>query len=236
MGMISMALRVVVLAVAIAAVSDASVSAAEAPPRHITVTGEGTVSVVPDMAQLRAGVTTEGKTAREAGEANSKAMAAVLAAAKELGIAEKDIRTSRYAIQPVFDQGRPARERITGFRAVNTALLKIRDLDRSGDIIDRLTGAGANTTGGIDFLVSDPSKALDAARKEAIADAQRKADVYARAAGVAVGRPTSIVEQSASVPGPYPVALRAGAPTETPVAAGEVSLRVSVTVSFDLQR
>jgi uncharacterized protein YggE len=154
--------------------------------------------------------------------------------AKELGIAAKDIQTSRYAIQAVFDQNRP-RERITGFRAINTALIKIRDLDRSGEVIDRLTAAGANTVGGIDFLVSDPSKALDAARTEAIKDAQRKADIYARAAGVAVGRPNSIVEQSLSSM-PSPVAFRAGAATETPVAAGEISLRVSVTVSFDLQR
>lgn len=205
-------------------------------PRLITVTGEGTVSVAPDMAQLRAGVTTEGKTAREAAEANARTMTAVVAAAKEAGIADKDIQTSRYTIQPIFDQGRPPRERITGFRATNTALIKIRDLDRSGDIVDRLTAAGANAMGGIDFAVSDHSKALDAARTQAIADARRKAEVLARAAGVAVGRPTAIVEQGSSSPGPYPVALRAAAPTETPIAAGEISLRVTVSVSFDLQR
>ncbi len=204
---------------------------------QIRVSGEGTVSVEPDLAQLRVGVTTDAKTARDAADANSRAMAAVMAAVKSLGIAERDVQTSRYAIQPLYEQGgQPGRNRISGFQAVNSLMLKLRQLDRVGEVIDKLTAAGANTLSGVEFIVSDPSKHLDEARTQAIADARRKAELYAKAAGVALGQPFSIIEQSANMHNPPMMMARSAAAVETPIAAGERTLRVSVSVGFDLPR
>ena len=204
---------------------------------QITVTGEGTVSVAPDSANLRAGVITDAKTAQDAGSVNAAAMSAVMTVIKDAGIAAKDVQTFRYAIRPVYDGGRPVRERIIGFQASNSVIVTIRELDKIGSLIDRLVGAGANDMGGVEFTVSDGSKALDAARSEAIADARRKAEVFAKAAGVKIGAPLTITEQSSGLARPYPVMMRAsGAPPETPIASGEQSLHVTVAVSFELLR
>jgi uncharacterized protein YggE len=204
---------------------------------QIRVSGEGTVSIEPDVAQLRAGVTTDAKTARDAAEANSRAMSAVMTAVKALGITERDVQTSRYAIQPIYEQhGQPGRNRISGFQATNSLTLKLRQLDRVGEVIDRLTAAGANTLGGVEFIVSDPSKHLDEARAQAVADARRKAELYAKAAGVTLGQPFSIIEQSANMHNPPMMMARSATAPETPIAAGERTLRVSVSVGFDLQR
>ena len=203
---------------------------------RVTVNGEATISVEPDLAQLRAGVTTDAKTAHEAAEANSRTMNAVMAAARAAGIAERDLQTSRYSIQPIYEQGRPQRDRISGFQASNSLLLKIRQIDKLGEIIDRLVAAGANTMGGVEFLVSDPSKLLDEARTQAIADARRRAQLYATAAGVNLGGVFTITEQATGMPFPPMPMGRAAAAPETPIAPGERTLRLSVTVTFDLQR
>jgi uncharacterized protein YggE len=214
----------------------APASAQEPTQPRITVTGEASISVEPDVAQLRAGVVTDAKTAREAAEANSRTMNAVMAAVRALGIAERDVQTSRYSIQPTYEPARPQRDRISGFQATNSVTLKIRQIDKLGEIIDRLAVAGANSMGGVEFLVSDPSKQLDEARKQAIADARRRAELYASAAGVALGGVFSITEQSVGMPFPPMPMGRAAAAPETPIAPGERTLRLAVTVTFDLRR
>ena len=226
------------LAIAVLLAAALPAGAQETPQRpRITVSGEATVSVEPDLAQLRAGVTTDAKTAREAAEANSRAMNAVMAAVKALGIAERDVQTQGYVITPVYEGNQRPRERITGFLATNYLLLKVRQIDKLGEIIDRLVAAGANTMGGIEFIVSDPSKLLDDARAQAIADAKRRAELYAKAAGIALGPVHSITEQSAGMQFPPMMMTRgAAAAPETPVAPGERTLRVTVNVSFDLAR
>ena len=226
-----------ILALAVLLIFAAPAGAQDAAPRpQIRVSGEGTVSIEPDLAQLRVGVTTDAKTARDAAEANSRAMTAVTAAVKALGIAERDMQTSRYAIQPIYEQGgHPGRNRISGFQATNSLMLKLRQLDRVGEVIDRLTTAGANTLGGVEFIVSNPSKHLDEARSQAVADARRKAELYAKAAGVTLGQPFTLIEQSANMHNPPMMMARSAAAPETPIAAGERTLRVSITVSFDLR-
>ncbi len=203
---------------------------------HIRTQGEATVSVEPDLAILRAGVTTESKNARAAGEANARAMSAVMAAAKSAGVADRDMQTSRYAIQPLYEGNRPGRNRIVGFEATNSLTLKLRATDKIGDAIDSLIAAGANTIGGIEFVVSEPSKPLDVARTQAVEDARRKAELYAKAAGVALGAPVVIVEQSAGMSPPAPAMMARSAAQETPVAAGERTLRVTVAVTFEIGR
>ena len=166
----------------------------------ISVTGEATVSVPPDLAQIDGGVTSEAKTAREASDANNAAMGKVLLALKGAGIDEKDIQTSRLSLQPQNAPNRTGPPPIVGYRASNRVTIRLRDVTKVASVIDTLVGAGANDIGGINFMVSQASKLLDEAREQAIADARRKAEIYAKAAGVTLGAPLSISEEGA--PGP----------------------------------
>jgi len=229
--MIMTALRTLFSALVIAvACMPLSARAAE---RLVTVTGEATVSVAPDMVVIRIGVASQGKTAREASDANAKQMTAVLAAIKGAGIAERDLQTSRLSLQPQYDPNRNAPVRLLGFQANNQLTVKIRDIDKVPAILDRAIGAGANEMSGIEFAVSEQSKLLDQARAEAIADAHRKAALYARAAGAKLGQVVAIAEEGSAPPLAYPLkALRAGA--AVPVTPGEQTLRVVVTVSYEL--
>ena len=204
-------------------------------PHLITVTGDGEVAIVPDLAIIGAGVTTTGKTAREASEANAKTMNSVMAALKNAGIAEQDVQTARLSLHPVRDN-KSNELRITGFQASNQVTVKIRDLGKTADVIDRLVAAGANDIGGIQFVVSSPSKPLDEARVAAIADARRKAEIYAKAANVLLGAAVSITEEGGVAPGP--IMMRAARPeaASTPVSPGEQIQRISVAVSYELTR
>jgi len=143
---------------------------------RVIVTGEGDVAVAPDHAQITGGVTTRAKSVKEATDTNSKVMAAVTAALLEAGIEQKDIQTLRFSIQPVYaPQGPGTEPKLSGYSVSNQVRVKIRQIDKVGEILDRVIAAGATDLGGIAFLVSNPSKALDQAREVAIADARRKA-------------------------------------------------------------
>jgi uncharacterized protein YggE len=203
----------------------------QAADRLVTVTGEATVAVAPDMAVIRVGVTSAGKTAREASDINARQMTAVLAAIKDAGIGARDIQTSRLSLQPQYDPNRSGTARLLGFQATNQITVNIRDIDKLAGIIDQAIAAGANEMSGLEFVVSEQSKLLDQARDDAIADARRKAERYAKAAGVKLGAVTSISEEG-STPQPRLIqAMRAGA---APVAPGEQTLRAVVSVSYDI--
>ena len=205
---------------------------AQAVEKTVTVTGEATVGVAPDTAIIRIGVTSQEKTAREAGEANAKQMTSVLVAIKASGIAERDIQTSRLSLQPQYDPNKGGTARLTGFQATNQVTIRIRDIENLPSVLDRAIAAGANEMSGIEFVVSEQSKLLDQARDDAIADARRKAELYAKAAGVKIGHVISISEEGPPQPQPRPMqAMRAGA---VPVAPGEQTLRAIVTVSYEL--
>jgi uncharacterized protein YggE len=206
-----------------------------APPAVISVTGEASVSVAPDLAQIEGGVTSEAKTAREASDANNAAMGKVLLALKSAGIDEKDFQTTRLSLQPQTAPNRPGPSAIVGYRASNRMTIRLRDVTKLASVIDTLVGAGANDLGGINFMVSDASKLLDEARGQAIADARRKAEIYAKAAGVTLGAPLSISEGSA--PGPMPYRrMAAGIAESVPVAQGEERLQVTVSVSWAIKQ
>jgi hypothetical protein len=171
--------------------------------------------------QIDAGVATEAKTAREASDANNAAMGKVLLALKGAGIEEKDYQTSRLSLQP---ESAPSRTSgpptMVGYRASNRVTIRLRDVTKVASVIDTLVGAGANDIGGINFTVSQASKLLDDAREQAIADARRKAEIYAKAAGVTLGAPLSISEGNT----PVPVTFRrmaGGMAAAAPVAQGE---------------
>jgi uncharacterized protein YggE len=208
---------------------------AQVPPvATISVSGEAQVSVPPDLAQIDAGVSTEAKTAREASEANNAAMGRVLLALKGAGIDEKDFQTSRLSLQPQYAPNRSGPNAVVGYQASNRVTIKLRDVTKVAGTIDTLVGAGANNIGGINFMVSSASKLLDDAREQAIADARRKAEIYAKAAGVTLGSPVSISEEGA--PGPMPFRkMAAGMAASAPVAQGEETLQVTVSVVWAIK-
>jgi uncharacterized protein len=205
-------------------------------PAAISVTGEATVSVPPDQAQIDGGVTSDAKTAREASDANNAAMGKVLLALKGAGIDEKDYQTSRLSLQPQYAPNRSGPSPVVGYRASNRVTVRIRDVTKVAGIIDVLVGAGANDIGGINFVVSQASKLLDDARTNAIADARRKAEIYAKAAGVTLGEPLSISEEGGAAPvfRSNKMAI-GGMAAAAPVAQGEETLSISVSVSWGIK-
>jgi uncharacterized protein len=208
--------------------------AQSAPFTGIVVVGEGRVTVAPDYAQIASGVTIRGKTVKEASDANAKTMAAVIKALVDSGVAQNDIQTSRFSVQPVYVPQEPRTEpKLAGYSVSNQVRAKIRQIDKLGEILDRLITAGATDVGNVEFLVSDPSKALDQARSSAIADARRKAEVYARAAGIRLGQVEWITEASGfgQVPLRGQGAARAAAVS---IAIGEDTLEATVTVGFTI--
>ena len=180
------------------------------PEARVIVNGEGSVTVQPDYAQIGAGVTTKAKTVKEATDANAKLMAAITAALRDSGIAQKDIQTSRFSVQPVYAPPQPNTEpKLSGFSVSNQLSITIRQIATVGTILDRVIAAGATDVGGVEFLHSDLSKALDQAREAAVADARRKAELYARAAGLELGRVMWITEDPSFAPPVQMKALRA---------------------------
>jgi len=226
-----------VAAAASAAFSVSAYAEADQPPSVISVTGEARISVPPDLAQIDAGVTSEAKTAREASDANNAAMGKVLLALKGAGLDEKDYQTSRLSLQPQYSSAKssgPAT--IVGYRASNRVTIRLRDVAKVANVIDTLVTAGANEIGGINFMVSQASKLLDDARAQAVTDARRKAEIYAKAAGVTLGAPLSISEEGAAQP---LFRARMAAPmaaSATPVAQGEETLSITVGMTWAIKK
>jgi len=211
-------------------------AAAEIARPSISVTGEASISVPPDTVEIDAGLTTEAKNARDAMEANNAAMGKVLLALKSAGIAEKDFQTSRLSLTPQMVQRTPnsQAQQITGYVARNRVAIRLRDVTKVANIIDTLVNAGVNDMGGISFSVSNASKLLDDARAEAIADAKRKAEIYAKAANVTLGSAISISEEGGA-PAPVYRSKFAAAPASAPIAQGEETLHIAVSVSYEIK-
>src|ERR1700730_1473948 len=209
------------------------------PDGRVIVIGEGSVSLTPDYAQIESGVTNRARTVKEASDTNSKLMGAITSALLESGIDQKDVQTSRFSVQPVYAPQEPRTEpKLIGYSVSNHVRVKIRQIGNVGEILDRLVTAGVTDVGNISFLVSDPSKALDQARKAAITDARRKAEVYAEASGLRLGRGIMVTGESGFAPS-VPMQARgasAALVAPVPIAPGEDTFRVKVTVGFDIAR
>jgi hypothetical protein len=228
-------MRYASIAAAVALALSAPALAQSDVPPAISVTGEASISVPPDLALVDAGVASDAKTAREASEANNNAMTKVLAALKAANVDAKDIQTSRLSLQPQYAPNRSGPSPVVGYRVSNRVTVRIRDVSKLANVIDTLVGAGANDIGNVSFQVSQASKLLDEAREKAVADARRKAEIYARAAGVTLGTPLSISEEGATQP---MFRARMAAPmaaTPTPVAQGEETLSISVGVTWAIK-
>ncbi len=211
----------------------------------LTVSAEGRTERAPDLAVFNAGVTSQGKTAGEALSANSADMVRVIAALKRAGIADRDIQTSQLSLNPIYAQQRPLPDgtydpmgpKIVGYQASNQVTVRQRDLKAFGRVIDTLVEAGANQVNGPSFQMDDADAAADAARVDAIRKARARAELYARAAGLRVVRILSIAEGGGYMPQPMPVFAQAKMERDAasaPVAPGEVTTSVGVTVMFEL--
>jgi uncharacterized protein YggE len=207
--------------------------------RSIEVTGEASAEAPPDFARVTLGMTTTGKDAGDAMAANAKATNALIAALKGAGVAPADIQTSSLSISPTFSNpppGSPTPPAITGYNVGNTVTVTARDLARLGALLDKAVGSGANAMYGVAFGENDSSALLDKARPLAFADAKRKAEIYAAAAGSKIGQLRELSEQVGEQPSPYPRRVYASAAkaAPTPIEAGQDKLTVTVTARFEL--
>jgi uncharacterized protein YggE len=209
-----------------------------AAPSGIQVTGTGDVHVTPDLAVTNIGIEVTSATLSEAtDEANTK-MAAVIDKIKGLGVADKDIQTTSYNVNPLTDQSgsNNSTPKITGYRVSNQVSVTVRKIGDLGKILDAATSAGANNIYGVNFGVADPTSFQQQARAAAVKDAQDKANQLAQAGGLTLGKIVSIDETQESQPIPRSAApLAFSAAGSVPIQTGELEISVSVNVRFALQ-
>ena len=215
----------------------------------IWVTGEGSVTLEPDLAVLGLGVEARGETVSEALAEASTAMDAVLGALRSRDIQDRDVQTRRFSVRPVYEyqevvQSGTRRETrvLVGYVVSNTVTVKIRDLGSVGVVIDDVATAGGDATriDDVRFTVDDQSVYAAELRSKAVADAMTKARHFANLAGVSLGEPTFISEGAAGAPiaNVYAESFalsRAPAAPATSISGGELELRMSVQVLFEIQ-
>lgn len=233
-----MALAATLAAPLNAAAQEAQVTVPAVQGTLLSVNAEGLSEGRPDMAIVNLGVTTEGRTAAAALAENAQRMQALIQALRRAGVAERDIQTSNVSVYPQQVYGEGQAPRITGYQANNSVTAKVRNIDSTGRVIDAAVAAGGNTVNGVSFTYQDPDAQLDAARRDAIAEARRRAELYANALGMRVHRIVAVTEGGGYAP-IVPVAMERMAAQDgaasTPVAPGQIETRVSVGVTFELR-
>jgi uncharacterized protein YggE len=209
-------------------------------PPSVSVTGEGHAYAKPDQAQISMGVTSDAKTAAVALKTNTDKMTSLFSTLKSKNIADKDVLTSNFSVNPQYRYDNingQQRASIVGYQVSNEVTVKIRNLPSLGDILDAVITAGANNVNGISFSLAEPGSVMDQARQKAMADAKRKAELYAGAAGVKVGRVLYITESSGSIQPPRPMMMmaRAAVSDAVPISAGEQESTASITVIYAIE-
>jgi len=203
----------------------------------ISVSGTGEASGAPDLVLIDLGVSAEAKTVEEARDTAAEAMNDVLDALEDDGVAEEDVQTRQFRIEPEYEF--PDGERVlTGFRVTNVVQVKVRDLDRVGEVIDDVAEAAGDVVRvqNLRFTIEEPEELRAEAREEAVADARAKAESLADLAGVKLGKPISINE-SAGVPPPrfleaVPEMAGGLGAAPTPIEPGELEVSVTVNILF----
>jgi uncharacterized protein YggE len=202
----------------------------------LTVVGSGKVTARPDMAQIQLGVVTEAPSATKALKDNNDAMARLFGTLDGRGIARKDVQTSNFSVTPQYKRGPHGEQlpEIVGYRVSNAVQVKVRKLDGLGQILDEVVELGANQVQGVSFAVAEPTPLLDEARRKAMADARRKAALYAKEAGVEVERVLLIQEQTPHLPGPLFVGVARAEGAGVPIAEGELDFGATITVTYEI--
>lgn len=211
------------------------------PVPRIVVTGEGEAAIAPDMAIVTLSVMREAATARAALDEANAAMAAVIAAMKDMGIEARDLQTAGLQINPNYrypQDGGSEPPRIVSYQVSNTLTVRVRDVAKVGEVIDGAVTLGVNQGGSIVFTNDDTRPVMDQARTRAVEDAIARARTLAQAAGVQLGPILELTEQS-HMPQPMPIGAKAfrmeAASDAVPVEAGENTYRVQVSVTFELK-
>jgi hypothetical protein len=211
----------------------------EPPIRVIALTGTGEVRARPDMAVITIGVTKRAATAREALTQNNLAMTQVIELLKQMGVEEKDIQTSGFSVSPAYqyDNQNQQPPKIIGYDVSNQLAIIIHKLEDIGSILDQVVSKGSNQIFGIGFSIADPKPLEDEARRLAMADAARKAQLYAESAGISLGRIVSILENFQHPPGPlYAKVQRMEAQdAAVPVAEGQQVISAQISVSWEIR-
>jgi hypothetical protein len=208
-------------------------------PHVVRASGEATVSVKPDRAQISIGVVTDASKAEAAAAENASQTSAVLSAAKAAIAGHGEVKTTGYSINPQYDYSAGHSPRLTGYQARNTVLVTVDDLSLTGKVIDAATGAGANNIEGINFSLRDDS----AVRAEALAQAAQKArangEAIAKALGLRVVAVLRADTEQAPIVRPMPMAGVAGMVkaerVSTPIEAGTLDVHASVIVTLQVQ-
>jgi len=203
----------------------------------LSVTGHGSATAAPDLAQITLGVSTEAETAEEAMSQNSSRQKAVIDALTAEGVEARDIQTAGLNLSPkmVYENNQPPK--LVGYVAQNTVNVRVRDIDGLGAVLDRLVSTGANEISGISFSREDMTEAEDEARADAVKDARRRAELMAEAAGMRLGPIRMLSDGVAPSGPPRPMmAMRAEAKADgaPPIAAGELEVTAEVSAVFDL--
>ena len=202
----------------------------------ITVTGSASVSLKADYARISVGVSTSDKTVEAAAQANNVAIAAVIEALKEAGVAEEDIATSNYSVYAEYDYSSYTGQTLSGYNVNNQLTVIIRDMEHIGATLDKATAAGANNIYNIEFLSTLANDAQDEATVYAVQDAMRKAKLLAAAAGLKLGGIVSITEAAATyglITRTYESKLDAAAGNS--ILPDDTSVSASVTIVFELK-
>lgn len=207
----------------------------------LDVTAEGRTARVPDVATIRAGVVSQGTTAAAALSDNAARMARVLAALRRSGVAPRDIRTANVSLSPQYRYADNQPPTVVGYQATNSVAVRFREIAKSGAILDALVAEGANQIDGPTLSLDQPDAALDEARTDAVRIARARAELYAKAAGLAVARIVSISESGSNAgdqPRPsmlYAARARGESRESTQIASGETEVSVTLSVRFLLK-
>jgi len=210
------------------------------------VSGQGSASFKPDIAILTLGIEVRADSVATAQEKARQAMDKVKTAVTEMGVAEKDIQTTRFAIEPVIEwqetfPGKTRKEVITGYRVSHMVRVKVRDLDKVGGVIDAAAEAGGDfiRVRGVSFTAEDPTPYYSEARVKAVKDAEARAREIAQTLGIELGRPIYITESSSPIPAPMVAEFYAKAggapPPPTPISPGELEARVTVQIVYEIK-
>ena len=227
-----------VAALSVAGGGRGTVAAAASPAgtaeHSISVHGTGRITIKPDTATFSVGIDAQANKAKAAMDQASARMTAIIAALKAGGVADADRQTSQISLSPTYDYNNGNRPVLTGYTANQTLTVKVRAIDKAGDLIDAAVEAGANNVGGISFSVDDPAAAMDQARTAAVADAKHRAGALAQAAGITLGAPISIVENGGTPPSPIFYAPQAAGAGDkgTPVDPGTTEVTIDVDIMF----
>jgi hypothetical protein len=205
--------------------------------RTFSVSGEGKEIVVPNIAEIRIGVISEGKDLTAPQKENSEKMNRIINFLKEKGIDEKDIQTENYSVTPKYDYSKPP-YRIVGYTISQDLKVKVRDLSKIGEILSQAVNYGANNVSGPSFTVDNKEVYLEKAREKAIKNAKEKAGKIAESAGFKLGKIVGIQESGPSEP--YPLMLKAMPESaleisQPQIEPGSQEIKVEVNITFEIK-